>query len=364
VQLEFSYLVYSDVINQEGVYNWASFEALLNEVEQRGHQLVLRFRYTYPGVTNISVPEYITNQAGYDITYANVEGANTFLPDWSFSGLEDFTLEFFNEFSNKYDGDPRIAMLQVGFGSYSEYHLYDGPLSLGNNFPSKVFQKDFLENMGSQFQTTQWSISIDAASSEYSPFNQQAELLDLNFGVFDDSFMHEEHSESDSEYNRESWLFFGDRRFENNMQGGEYNYYSAYDQQNILTQPNGPWGTTSEEFSAQYNISYIIGNDQFEYQNGARIKQASMAMGYRFNVDVFEASDTTTRVVITNQGVAPIYYDAYPAVNGVRATQSLKGLLPNESREFIINSGGESPVLLIESDHLVEGQVIEYSAFL
>ena len=37
-------------------------------------------------------------------------------------------------------------------------------------------------------------------------------------------------------------------------------------------------------------------------------------------------------MTVTNRGVAPIYHDAYLAVNGVRSERSLKGLLPGESR--------------------------------
>jgi hypothetical protein len=65
---------------------------------------------------------------------------------------------------------------------------------------------------------------------------------------------------------------------------------------------------------------------------------------------------------VTNRGVAPIYHDAYLAVNGVRAERSLKGLLPGESRTDEIGSGGESPQLSIVSDRLVPGQMIEFEA--
>jgi hypothetical protein len=65
---------------------------------------------------------------------------------------------------------------------------------------------------------------------------------------------------------------------------------------------------------------------------------------------------------VKNRGIAPIYYDAYVTINGVRATQSLKGLLPSASITLTINAGGLSPVLTIESDRLVNGQEIQFSA--
>lgn len=362
VQLEFSYMLYSDIVQQVGEYNWQVVDDLLNDIADRGHQAILRFRYTYPGYTEVSVPDSIANSVGYNIMIDKVEDQDTFLPDWSNKALQDFTLQFFVDFAARYDSDPRLAMLQVGFGSYAEYHLYDGPVSLGSNFPSKTFQESFFEVMTANLDNTQWSISIDAANDEYTPLSSNSTIKNTNFGLFDDSFMHETHSTSDSEYNRAYWLFFGIDRYQTNMLGGEFSYYSDYDQQNVLSLPNGPWGRTFESFAEQYNISYIIGNDQYGYQSAERIKQASMATGYRFNIDSFSASATQSRVTISNTGIAPIYYDAYPAIDGIRASMSLKGLLPGETQNFEFEVGGSAPTFSIESDHLVAGQNIEFSA--
>ena len=58
---------------------------------------------------------------------------------------------------------------------------------------------------------------------------------------------------------------------------------------------------------------------------------------------------------MTNAGVAPIYFEAFPTVNGVRSQTSLKGLLPGQARQFTIAAGGTDPALTIESDRLVPG---------
>ena len=60
--------------------------------------------------------------------------------------------------------------------------------------------------------------------------------------------------------------------------------------------------------------------------------------------------------------MAPIYYDAFVAVNGVRAKESLKYLQPGEARQFTVASGGKNPTLTIECDRLVAGQRIEFEA--
>ena len=93
-----------------------------------------------------------------------------------------------------------------------------------------------------------------------------------------------------------------------------------------------------------------------------RIREAGLACGYKFRVTKFQAGDQLARVTVANMGIAPIYHDAYAAVNGVRASRSLKGLAPGASAIFDIASGGTSPRFAIESDRLVTGQSIEYEA--
>lgn len=361
-QLEFSYMIYSNIVSRQGVYDWSVVDDLLEKTAGHGRQAIIRFRYTYPGVTAASVPSYIRDRNDYKNQIVNVEGRPTFIPDWSNEELKDFTLEFFSEFANRYDNDPRLAYLQVGFGSYSEYHLYDGPYISGQTFPSKSYQKTFLQHLDTVFNTTSWSISIDAAQSAYTPVYSNPELKDLNYGLFDDSFLHKDHSESSNEYNRSSWLFFGEERTRTRAAGGEFNYYSSYDQKHVLDLPNGPWGVSFEELSDIYNISYIIGNDQYIHQPKERIEQAGMSIGYHFEVNKFDTNELITEVEIKNTGIAPIYYDAYPAVNGIRAQESLKGLSSGESKVFIINAIAENEQLTIESDRLVAGQEIQFDA--
>lgn len=363
VQLEFAYLLFNQIASQPATYDWSGVEQLLSQIASRGHQAILRFRYVYPGFTDSSVPAYIENLADYHPAIANVESQPTYLPDWRHPALESFTLAFFSEFAQRYNHDPRIAFLQVGFGSYAEYHLYDGPLTLGHTFPSKAFQRQFLEHMQSHFSELRWSISIDAASRQISPIADDPVLKMLDYGLFDDSFMHQQHSQNDQEYNRASWLFFGADKYRHSPAGGEFSYYSNHDQQNALN-PQGPYGRSFESFASQYHISYIIGNDQPDYHSPARIKQAAMATGYQFDVTAFERSDSQTSVTIKNSGVAPLYYDAYPSVNAVRAQDSLKGLLPGRQMTFVIPVSADSPILRIESDRLVAGQHIQYRASL
>jgi hypothetical protein len=357
IQLEYAYVRPSDIVIGKNSYNWRPLENLLEDIRKRGKQAILRWYYVYPG-QETAVPNYIKNYSDYRETHELSEGQMTGFPDWSHAELQQAHLDFYTEFARIYDRDPRIAFLQVGFGLWGEYHIYDPKVILGKNFPSKTYQKTFLLHMSKTFTQLQWSISIDAGDSSNTPIANDTELLSLGFGMFDDSFMHKEHAD----YNADMWKIFNhSTRYQRSPHGGELSYYSDYDQKNVLNVA-GMYGRTYEKLSRDFNITYMIGNDQPSYQSYERIKQAGMANGYKFYITAFKTSQSLSKVTVENRGIAPIYYDAYVSINGVRSTQSLKGLLPNQSLSVDINAGGANPVLTIESDRLVAGQIIQFEA--
>jgi hypothetical protein len=360
ISLEYSYMAYNDIVSSEGVYDWSVVDRLLEQVAGRGHQAILRFYFVYPGCLT-TVPEYIKNLGDYAESSGIGDGTGgTWYPDWSHPALMDFTLEFYTAFARRYDEDPRVAFLEVGFGLWAEYHIYDGPMEPGVTFPSKAFQSEFIKHLRGQFKHLRWSISIDAADDQTTPFAAEADLRALDFGLFDDSFMHADHDG----YNRSCFEFFGLDRYQRAPMGGEFSYYTDHDQREALS-PEGPHGIPFETFSADYHISFMIGNDQPDYQPLDRIREAGLATGYRFEITAFTSSPVDTRVTVLNRGVAPIYYDAFVSVNGVRANASLKLLLPGDRREFIIPLGsaaGDNLQLRIACDRLVQGQHIQYDA--
>jgi hypothetical protein len=355
ISLEFSYMLFNAIVQDSAVYDWGPVEDKLNAIAGRGHQAIFRFRFVYPGYET-SVPDYIKNLDDYNETIGLSEGRTTHFPDWTHAELRRFTLEFQQNFAEEYDDDPRLAFVQVGFGLWAEYHIYDGPFVLGGTFPSKAFQADFFNHMDDVWLNVPWSISIDAADATYSPFSQQTDLLDIPFGVFDDSFMHANHSN----WNLGNWNFFDRERYRHSPAGGEFSYYTSYDQQNVLNPNTGAHGTSYEQWAQDFHITYMLGNDQPGYQTEARIKEASMASGYQFEITSFQTNSDSAHVSVTNVGVAPYYYDAFLAVNGVRSNQTLKNLSAGDTLHVQIPSGGNSPVLTIESDKLLTGQDIEY----
>lgn len=359
IQLEFSYMLYNDVCKSKDGYDWTVVDKLLDKIASRGHQAVLRFRYTYPGYS-CAVPDYIKALPDYEATNGRSEGRKTEFPDWRCSELQRFHKEFHRRFAERYDKDPRLAYLQTGFGLWAEYHIYDGPFVAGKTFPSKAFQKEFFEGMEKWFVQTPWMISIDAADDHYGPFSDYPALLDGRFGNFDDSFMCEDHDG----YNRESWSFFGTQRYKRAPFGGEFSYYTDYDQKHCLD-PAGIHGRRFEDEVARFHMSFIIGNDQPGYQKRERVLEASRSMGYHFRINAFGVCEGVgSRVEIENTGVAPIYHDAFVCVDGKRGDYNLRALMPGEKAVVKIadRDVSGSPVLSIACDRLVEGQSIGFDA--
>ena len=349
IQLEYSYMRYCDVVSEMGVYDWNAVERKLNSTASRGHQAVLRFWDTYPG-RQTSVPDYIKALPDYKETMAKSEGKDTGFPDWSHPEYQRFFLEFYEKFAEKYDQDPRLAFLETGFGLWAEYHIYSGPEEPGKTFPSKEFQAHFFQHLSNVLKNTPWMISKDAHDGKRTPFVMQPELLKLKFGVFDDSF----HLAWKPGYNLEGWTFFGRERYKESPMGGEILFPNK--EREELVSKN--WAEQARNFG----ITFMICEQWPRMTTMDRIAEHGLACGYKFKITGFETTAAESRVTVLNTGVAPIYYDAFVSINGVRAVESLKYLQPGEARQFVVKAGGTNPKLTIDCNRLVPGQQIEFEA--
>ncbi len=358
ITLEYRYCGYNEVVQADGSYDWTKIDDALDKIAGRNHQAILRFYYVYVG-KQTTVPDFIRLRSDYDETVGTSEKKKTHFCDWSNKALQEFTLDFYAKFAKRYDNDPRVAFLQTGFGLWAEYHIYSGPRKLGKTFPSKKYQEKFLRHLDAQFDHLPWSISVDAADYDYSPLEDNVELLALQFGVFDDSFLCKPHPKE----NAVNWKILDPNRWKRQPGGGELSYYNNKDQKRALS-PGGPNGVAFEDAAKQFHITYMIGNDQLRFQPIERIKSAGMATGYRFRVTAASIDGDNLTLRVTNEGIAPIYRDAYFAVGDKRSTNSLRGLLPGESIECSIMGVDATAVekITIESNAILPNQRIQFAA--
>ena len=375
ITLEFAYCLPCKVVTgkKDGKiqYDWSYFEDILNDIASRNHQGVIRFRYENPGNKEVgetgatAVPQYIKDMSDYKETSNYAEGSKTYYADWTNEELMWFTKQFITDFNAQYKDDPRIAVVQLGFGHWSEGHIYGTTLKLGVNFPSKAYQKEYFLHVANTLEIP-WGMSIDGGDSYYSPVAEDEELLALEFGAFDDSFMHEGHElASGSGWNEMCWDGIGkEYRWIKGICGGEISYYTSNDQKNFLN-PAGMYGWTWEAASAKYHISYMLANNApgSKHATVDRFREAGIASGYTFRVSDCRTDGTETRFTVSNQGIAPIYRDAYFAIGEHSSTTSLKGLLPQDTLKITIPVGLEKAEdLHITSPYILSMQEIEFAA--
>lgn len=375
IALEFSYCLPCKVVTGkvDGLiqYDWTWFENLLNDIASRNHQAIVRFRYEYPSSRDVdgvkgttAVPAYIKQMDGYEETYSANPGGDgpTYYADWRSEELQWFTKQFYTDFAARYGEDPRIAFLEVGFGHWSEYHIYGTSLKLGVNFPSKDYQKDFFLHMA-EVMPIPWLVSIDAADDDYTPVVDDSQIMDLTFGLFDDSFMHKGHEIGSSDgYNERNWNAIGKKtRWQTGVCGGEISYYTSKDQREFLN-PEGLYGITWEQASAKYHISFMIANDapSGPYGTAERFKEASIACGYRFHILDCQTNGVETQVLLKNDGVAPIYRPAYLTLGEAVDSESLQNLLPGDSRIITLKGDASKTPLTITSPAILPTQKIEW----
>ncbi|MBQ6192122.1 MAG: hypothetical protein IJK51_07480 [Bacteroidaceae bacterium] len=77
-----------------------------------------------------------------------------------------------------------------------------------------------------------------------------------------------------------------------------------------------------------------------------------------------ETDGTSTRLLVTNEGIAPLYRDAWFAIGDVRSSVTLRGLLPGEERLIEIKAvpSADASNLRIVSDCILPVQEIQFEA--
>lgn len=307
---------WNQVEPQEGVYDWSVIETFLNKWDSLGKKAA--FGIACASSTNNA--SYLTPKWVFDAgaAYTMANNGTQYVPVWNdeifLSKLENFT----KAFAEKYDGDRRIAFIDVrSYGNFGETHTsgLSGSAGLSAND-----EKKHIDIAVKYFKKTQLMLCT-ANNGEQGIKTEYA--VNNGVGLRIDSILDGNYSEThrlDDAYGKEPTVF----EFVNsygNMKSAANNYGSP-------SNDNGHWNQD------RYLLSFFVGKPSYmdlgQYNNDSAnfigdnrelVKLLSNKMGYHFVLkEMSIPRELSVGEVVTldsewiNKGVTPLYEECYPAI--------------------------------------------------
>jgi hypothetical protein len=288
-------------------FNWTYLEGLLNGSASRRCHAILRFYLDFPGQA-LRIPQYLLN-AGVKLLQYNGTKISPFYGD---TQLLEALKQFVSAFGQKYDGDTRLACVQLGLiGFWGEGHTFDFEHLLPTSVLSQVivWYKEAFEKTKLQIRGT-----FDSAYKS-------------GFGRHDDSFGYSTLDGKDNGGISRDWFFWPRTVAANQVDfwkigpmGGE----TRPELQKKIFQSNYTRGIEyHQDFMRCVNTthaSWMFHHRAFRKSlllTGKELENARFAhsrMGYNFVVAKVavvassQAGKVDVDVTLAQRGVAPFYY--------------------------------------------------------
>lgn len=371
--LEFGYFAFAEISDAPERYDFeTSIEPHLQSASERGHHMILRVYLDYPSRES-GVPSYLSDAISCT-PYPEYGGGCS--PDYGDPILQSAILDFIRAFGARYDGDQRVAFIQVGLlGFWGEWHTYPHTAW----FADDAFQQSVITAFDEAFDYTPIQLRIPAQDSPQ-----------RSIGFHDDSFAR-------STTGDVAWYFWpkllaasADQQWEVAPMGGEV--YPPY-QGSLFTDAYTVDGDHQDPLVAietthmSYLLNYLAFNmDGVGYTGDQRIQaeRAANAMGYELTVErvSVEASrlqgdqvSLNVSVALRSSGVAPFYYPLSLSLTSLESER----LWSLELAQSVTRPAAEPQELTFElpavdvstltrgftlrldSPHLLEGQVIRWA---
>ena len=297
--MEWFYLGLNEFMTGPDKFDFETFlEKKLNTIASRGNQAVFRVYLDYPG-KKPAVPDFLIKNGHKLLKYKNDDPDNKggLSPDYKDENLVNAMVNSIKALGSKYDGDPRIAFITVGYlGHWGEWHTYPN----NHLMAEKTAQEKILRAFGESFKRTKFLLRYPDMG-----------VKDVSCGFHDDSFAF-----ATLKHPKKDWYFLSrvqkagvQESWKSQPIGGEI--YPPL--QKKIWNENSP--KNSESFSQcvkDSHCSWLI-NDEIFYGKWPqdkieRAQKASISLGYDLYISRFKYEDGTLSVEISNKGVAPFYY--------------------------------------------------------
>lgn len=167
---------WGDIEKQEGVLDWSYIDSIMERWGALGYRFSLRV-CTYEGDPNarFATPEFVykAGAKGYSLSGGRLE------PDYGDPIFLDKLSAFMAKVGEKFNGDPRIEMIDVGtFGTWGEGHTANGTMKI---YPSWVLKKH-IDMTVDNFPDTHVLFNDDIVNSRW-PGGIEDNLELLNYAV-------------------------------------------------------------------------------------------------------------------------------------------------------------------------------------
>ncbi len=312
--MEWAYIPWRQLQRGEGEFTWQPLEELLDEIAGRGHQAAFRIYADYPN-TPSALPEFLAGVARHEYTdFDNGRDAISLAPDYDDPRLVRAMLRAIAALGSRYDGDPRVGFITVGFiGFWGEWHTYRPSCQCDQWMPSRKTQRAVLQAFDRAFEYTRLLV-------RYPDVGWRGD----DVGFHDDSFAYHTTGPED-------WMFVSRMRSAGTLRqwrrepiGGELRpQVQACTFSLPACNPAGQdFAGSVEATHASWLIDYHAFAPGHTGADRARAEAGARRLGYDLFVSAVKLKDINARdalrveIRMQNRGVAPFYYD-WPVWIGV-----------------------------------------------
>ena len=320
--------------NGVGALDKAEFDRMLEKVAGRGHNAIVRIYMLNPGHvssedTGLYLPDELYDQlkASGDIYSNRVAEGLLEYPDFNSEKLIRCMTEFIELFGRNYDGNPAIAVIQMGlYGSWGEWNMSE--CRNAECVMSDDNLRRIIETYVASFHTTKLmgrNPSLGGAN-------------EFPIGYHDDNFMfntsdfHKINSQWKALLRKQDYTYGTLQQFYDFINGDSGRYQPLWDlwktqmfggelSGQMYKEPFGTlWSGTEREALDycinQFHMSWLmgVGNGGIPDINSDEYKEfrkVSGSFGYNLFIESVTAKNRTSKVEVTlaNDGIAPFYYD-------------------------------------------------------
>ncbi len=332
--MEYFYVPLKELMDDFDSYTFdLTLEPNLDDVASREHQSIIRVFLDYPDEPT-GIPDFLLTGL---TTYSYSDYGGGICPDYTDETLISTLESFIAEFGKQYDGDIRIAFIELGLlGFWGEWHTYPHD----EWFPNEVIQNRILYAYENAFNKTRLLVRYPKGDSS---------LLDI--GYHDDSFAYETIGDDEWDFYNLLVAADEDEKWKIEPVGGE-----VYpDIQKDLWDDFPPKAVQNFTTCVEYtHVSWLLDEDQFSayfsQKKINRARAAALQMGYQYFLSQAIAYETNVSleisVKLTNVGNAPFYYpitmkvgldNDFKPISGYTMETPNLTLLPGETGNYNFN---------------------------